>query len=129
MRAGTSLAALVDEQASAPMTCRVARGLTMAYSNVWEKPVVRLNDGEEAERALDLLETNDIDFDLRERGAPAVSLEWNGIVYQGLFGIADFLMFVARQPIPGVRKSERAVDGRPPGFPIQIPRLGKEAGP
>jgi hypothetical protein len=102
----------------------------MTYSSVWEKPILRMSRGEEAERARALLATYDIDFELRECDAPAVSLEWNGIVYQGMLGIADFLMFVARQPVPGLRKSDRIADGCPPGFPVPIPMLHTtEAGP
>src|SRR5262245_35083443 len=95
----------------------------MSYSDNWDKPVVCLNDTAEAERSRALLDANDIDYELRDTRAPSVSLEWNGIVYQGVFGVADFVMFVARLPIPGIRKSDRAVDGCPAGFPIAIPAL------
>jgi hypothetical protein len=96
--------------------------ITMSYTTSWTKPILRLNKTEEAERARALLDAYDIDLEICETNAP-VSLEWNGIVYQGLFGVADFLMFVARLPIPGIRKSDRAVDGRPAGARIEIPPL------
>jgi hypothetical protein len=91
----------------------------MRYTEAWIRPILRSNRTEEAERLYALLDANDIDFEIREMRAPAVSLEWNGIVYQGVFGVTDFLMFVGRLPIPGIRKSDRAVDGQPPGFPIK----------
>ncbi len=95
----------------------------MSYGSAWTKPIVCLNDTEEAERSRALLDANDVDYEIRDTRASAVSLEWNGIVYQGVFGVADFVMFVARLPIPGIRKSDRAVDGCPAGFPIAIPAL------
>jgi hypothetical protein len=101
----------------------------MAYSSVWEKPILQIGEREEGDKARALLEEHDIDFEIRNEAGRGVSLEWNGIVYQGLLGVADFLMFVARQPIPGVRKSDRAVDGRPTGGRIPIPTLRTEAGP
>lgn len=96
---------------------------TMSYSETWSKPVLRLNDSDEAERARALLDANDVEFELRDAAAPGVSLEWNGILYQGLFGVADFVMFVARLPIAGIRSSDRAADGRPTGSLIEIPAL------
>ena len=92
----------------------------MSYGGAWSRPILRMNDTEEARRTLRLLDANDIDLEIREITAPTVSLEWNALVYQGLFGVVDFLMFVGRLPIPGIRKSDRAVDGQPPGFPIKI---------
>jgi hypothetical protein len=100
----------------------------MSYTTTWTKPILRFNRTEEAARARALLDAHDIDLEILETSAPAVSLEWNAIVYQGLFGIADFLMFVARLPIPGIRKSDRAVDGRPAGSRIEIPPLWGDAG-
>jgi hypothetical protein len=92
----------------------------VSYGGAWSKPILRMNDTEEARRALRLVDANDIDLEIREITAPTVCLEWNALVYCGLFGIVDFLMFVGRLPIPGIRKSDRAVDGQPPGFQITI---------
>jgi hypothetical protein len=55
-----------------------------------------MNDTEEARRTLRLLDANDIDLEIREITAPTVSLEWKALVYHGLFGVVDFLMFVGR---------------------------------
>src|SRR5262245_25836847 len=107
------------------VTRRSARTQPMTYSSTWQRPILRLSDTPEAEGAIALLRAHDVDFEIRERNAPAVSLEWNAVVYQGMFGVVDFLMFVARLPIPGLRKSERAVDGRPTGFPVETAPLSE----
>ncbi len=86
------------------------------------KPVLYVNKTRAAEQATALLDTYDIDFEIRHTSEPFVFLEWNGIRYTDLLGVADFLMFAGRLPIPGVRKGSRG-DGALPGSPIRLPRL------
>lgn len=86
------------------------------------KPALYVNGTRAAEQAKALLDAYDIDFEIRHTSDPFVFLEWNGIRYTDLFGVADFLMFAGRLPIPGVRKGSRG-DGALPGSPIRLPRL------
>jgi hypothetical protein len=85
------------------------------------KPVLYVNATRAAEPAKALLDAYDIDFEIRHTSEPFVFLEWNGIRYTDLPGVADFL-FAGRLPIPGVRKGSRG-DGALPGSPIRLPRL------
>jgi hypothetical protein len=93
----------------------------MSYSATWAKPILHLGSGEEGEQMRAMLDEHGIDFQVNDAGAPRPSVEWNAIVYQGLYGLADFLMFVGRLPIPGIHRSEGAVDGHPGGARIEIP--------
>jgi hypothetical protein len=92
----------------------------MTYSTAWEKPILRLGDGEEAERALELLDANDIDFELRERHAPSVSLEWNGIVYR----VGGAGLRAVRAVVPAVH----AGAGRPRVIVMRFPPPGGGGG-
>ena len=93
----------------------------MSYSATWAKPILRLGEGNEGQQMRAMLEERGIDFQIDQAGAPRPSIEWNGIVYQGLYGLADFLMFVGRHPIPGIHRTEDAVDRQPTGTRIEIP--------
>jgi len=93
----------------------------MSYNATWAKPILHLGHSDEGEQMRTLLEEHDIDFQIDDAGAPRPSVEWNGIVYQGLYGLADFLAFVGRLPIPGIHRSENAVGGDPAGTRVEIP--------
>jgi hypothetical protein len=93
----------------------------MSYNDTWGKPILHLGQGDEGQQMRTLLEERGIDFQIRDDGAPRPSVEWNGIVYQGLYGLADFLMFVGRLPIPGIHRTEAGVDRQPTGTRIEIP--------
>jgi hypothetical protein len=71
----------------------------MSYETPPRKPILRRgDDADETRAARRLLDTYEIDFELREPAGPSVVLEWNGVIYAGLFGVTDFLMFVGRLP-------------------------------
>jgi hypothetical protein len=67
-----------------------------------------------------LLEQYAIDFEERHTSDPFVTLHWNGTTYTDLFGIADFLMFAGRLPLPGMRAQDRTEDGELPGSRIPL---------
>jgi hypothetical protein len=95
--------------------------VAMSYSATWAKPILHLGDGDEGQQMRAMLEEYGIDFQVDEAGAPRPSIEWNGIVYQGLYGLADFLTFVGRHSIPGIHRTEDAVDRKATGTRIEIP--------
>lgn len=92
----------------------------MAYDSGAKKPILQVDDSGEAARARELLEAHDVDYEVGETTTSGVSLEWNSVVYQGFIGVADFVMFVGRLPLPGVRKPGRPGDGRLPGEPVPL---------
>jgi hypothetical protein len=79
-----------------------------------------MNDTKDARRARRLLEKHGIDFEECRTSDSAVSLYWNGTTYTDVFGVADFLMFAARLPLPGMGRPGRPADGEVPGSRIRL---------
>jgi hypothetical protein len=92
----------------------------MSWTPPPRRPILYVNETQDAQRAQALLERYDIDFEIRHTEGPVVSLYWNGTTYTDLFGVAEFLMFAGRLPIAGVRKGAQRGDGEPPGFRIRL---------
>jgi len=61
-------------------------------------PILHLDDSEEAASARALLASRSVAFEVVPAEVPTVMLLWEGLVYEGVSGVADFLMAVGRTP-------------------------------
>jgi len=61
-------------------------------------PILHLDDSEEAASARALLASRNVAFEVVPAEVPTVMLLWEGLVYEGVSGVADFLMAVGRTP-------------------------------